>query len=521
MKKINIILTLLAVTLLSACQGLDEKLYSTFDANSFYQTTAQLQTANYQMYAAFSMSGNDGWERNMHFISTPLSMYSLTANNEFASFITFEIDYTNLHLQYVWSVYYNAINQANEIIKYAHNVQTTNSSFIAQHIAEARFIRGYSYYCLTVLFGDVPMRTSPVEEEKDAYVGCTSMEEILEEVVLPDLNFAVENLPYKWGTGATQGRATKKSARLVLAKVYLQMAGAPLKQTDRYEDVINTLLPMMNNRSEYFVGLVPGTDMATLWDGTDKGNNEILLCWGSSRESYGSQMPFFMLPRGDVRFGNIWTLSAQAIYGVSQALYDLYESNDLRRAFIARTHMFKNQNTMQLEERTYGGNQYNITSGRGMGLSKYTDPLSTGNSSSINDKVVYRFAEALLVMAEACNETGRPDLALPYLNEVRKRANATLSQTVDQETLRAEIRQERILELVGEWSDIFDIRRLDEGAYNWANHHYINDYLHGGYAGSRPFDNSPDKYQSKWNLYPIPAREINFNTEISQNNPGW
>ena len=158
---------------------------------------------------------------------------------------------------------------------------------------------------------------------------------------------------------------------------------------------------------------------------------------------------------------------------------------------------------------TYNVNSAYKATGRGIVVRKYVDTKATGNTLGANDKIVYRYAETLLLAAEAYAQSNKIDTALIFLNKIRERVHAlTYTQGVDfsnKEELLNLIYKERNLELNGEFSEIFDIRRLNLVEANFMNHYN---------RGTTVFD-------AKFKLYPIPLKEMTYNTAITENNSGW
>lgn len=123
-----------------------------------------------------------------------------------------------------WTEYYKAIYRCNELI--AHESQITWASEAAQGriMGECRTIRALLYFDLTRLFGDVPLFTEPVNENRPR----TAAAEVYK-VIVEDLNYASKNIPANAyplaNNSATDGRITKFAAEALLARVYLFYSG--------------------------------------------------------------------------------------------------------------------------------------------------------------------------------------------------------------------------------------------------------------------------------------------------------
>ena len=125
------------------------------------------------------------------------------------------------------------------------------------------------------------------------------------------------------------------------------------------------------------------------------------------------------------------------------------------------------------------------------------------------DLIELRYADVLLCLAEAQNEIGNTSAAIQLVNLVRNRANASLYNVGNQDIVRNQIRKERRLELSGEFTTVYDIRR-------WGT-------LNNEIAAMDPLqivDNALNPYSTKLELYPIPQIQLDANPNLKQN-PGW
>ncbi|MEO1450300.1 MAG: RagB/SusD family nutrient uptake outer membrane protein, partial [Bacteroidota bacterium] len=125
---------------------------------------------------------------------------------------------------------------------------------------------------------------------------------------------------------------------------------------------------------------------------------------------------------------------------------------------------------------------------------------------------IMRYADVLLMLAEALNEQGKADEAATYLNQVRERANIDPKTGLNQDDMRQAIIDERVLELTGESHRFFDLVR-------WG---LADDYLGAtSLHGDHPKSLSGGEFQSnKHELLWIPASEISANSNLKQN-PGY
>jgi hypothetical protein len=291
-------------------------------------------------------------------------------------------------------------------------------------------------------------------------------------------------LPAQYGS-ADLGRATKGAAKAFLARTYLYQ-GKFQQAADKAKEVIDMNVYALhdeyikNFQSSYENGMesvfevqfVPGTGG---W-----GNNE------------GNWIPQFTGPPGPY--------VPSGAYGIvvpEASAASIYETNDKRRA----VNIFEAGSV-------YNGIPYDPSwSPTGVSLAKYVvgDPpvTSEGAIDANRNTPVIRYAEVLLIYAEALNETDQTSAAEPYLNEVRERANLTPLTGLTKDQFRDAVMQENRVEFFGEGHRFFDLRRTGK-----ADEYIRVKAGKGNYAEPK-------------NLYaPIPQRDRDLNPVLSQN-PGY
>ena len=130
-----------------------------------------------------------------------------------------------------------------------------------------------------------------------------------------------------------------------------------------------------------------------------------------------------------------------------------------------------------------------------------------------------RYADVLLIYAEAENELGNEAEAVNYLNKVRQRSNATLmSSSPGKNALRSAIIEERAKEFACEADRRWDLIRW--GIYLDAMNAIVTNK--GTPEENHQDDSGNNKQRTERNLlYPIPTKEMVANPNITENNPGW
>jgi hypothetical protein len=397
----------------------------------------------------------------------------------------FTFDPTNPAFAAAWSGHYQTIFRANLAIENLPSVDM-DAALRDRLAAEARFLRALCYFRLVQWFGDVPLLTQPLAA--DAYF--TQERSPVDAVyaqIEADLRAALDALPEKSAYADKDlGRATKGAARGILAKVLMtrQDFAAAAEQClaiiqsgeyallPRYAD---NFLPVGENGSEsvFEIGAVavqsavagPGATPYNMVQGVRGVPN---LGWGFNRPS--------------------------------DDLVAAYEAGDPRRqaTIIYVGEVLPDGSTVVEDNPDILNERYN---------QKAWVPDHPGlQDNGPGNLRLLRYADILLLAAEALNETGASAEALPFLNQVRARARGTNNfilpdvTTTDQDLLRELIRRERRIELAMEQHRWFDLVRWGRAAEVMQ-------------AVGKPF------VAGKHELLPLPQSEIDLSAGKLRQNP--
>lgn len=360
-------------------------------------------------------------------------------------------------------------------------------------IGEAKFLRAHYYFLLVQLFGDVPFTVTTPKLGDNLKPVRTDKMKIYNDIIIPDLKDAIDLLPTREEySGSDIGRASKGAAAGMLAKVYLtlgmyqeSLAMCTLVESlgyalnPNYSDCFGGEAKNKNTTESLFEVQYYGMTKADFWSDDNQ------ACWLST----------YMGPRNSGWVGGGYGWNQPTAEFVSQ-----YETGDLR----------KDQTILYEGCPSFNGKIYKATmSNTGYNVRKFLVPLSVSSDYNTNSAsiIVLRFADVLLMKAEALNELGRTTEAEEPLYTVRKRAGLTAKSNVQgltQDQMRDKIRQERRIELAFEGHRWFDMIRWDGGQY-------ALDFLHSiGKINA----------SSKHLLLPIPQKERDDNSNLKQN-PGY
>ena len=409
--------------------------------------------------------------------------------NFMSNFDTFTQTSTEGQLSDFWAGQYANINYCNQVLDHV-DTMNFDAGLKARYQAEAKFVRAYSYFRLVRAFGGVPLRLHIPAGAKDFNLPRTSKDSVYAQIE-KDLTDAAAVLPQSYGT-TDIGRATKGAALGLHAKVALYQKKWPdvVTYTNQVIGLGYSLFPnyeqlfrIANENSTESVFEIQCTYLP--------GNND------ASNSQY-SQV------QGDVLVPNVgWGFNRP-----TQDLVNEFEAGDPRKD---ATILFPGETTPEGDHIPTGD-----TADAFHYMSLYNQksyvPFAIAvvdNQGSDQNVRVLRFADILLMNAEANNETGNAAAALVSLEKVRARARANSATplttlppvtTTDQGALRTAIYHERRVELAMEFDRFFDVIRQGRGPQVFG----------------------PKGFKANKNeVMPIPQNEIDLSGGLLTQNPGY
>ncbi|MFY9152417.1 MAG: RagB/SusD family nutrient uptake outer membrane protein [Prolixibacteraceae bacterium] len=351
-------------------------------------------------------------------------------------------------------------------------------------MGEAYFLRAHYYFILVRFFGDVPLTLKPVEPGDDLRPLRTPKADVYKQII-SDLNQAITLLPPKEQyTGNDVGRASKGSATGMLAKVYLTL-GDWQKVVDLCDQVKSLGYSLNANYGDNFSSSTENSS-ESLFEIQYVGDAGMGF-W--SNENQASWLSTFTGPRGSDLVAGGWGWNQP-----TQEFINAYEPGDLRKDVTAFY-----DGCPQFDGKDYK-KSWSMT---GYNLRKFLVPLSavpSYDNSPLNFPVL-RYADVLLMKAEALNELGRTTEAAAPLNEVRTRAGLEIVTGLSKDAFREKVLHERRIELAFEGQRWFDLIRINNGQYGI-------DFLKS--IGK-------SNMSSKFLLFPVPQKERDANPNLTQN----
>lgn len=386
----------------------------------------------------------------------------------------------------IWSSHYNTINRANAVLDNVSKIINISDEAKARILGEAHFIRAMMYFNLVRGFGAVPLKmvestdlsgiSSPREPESKVY-----------ELIIQDALEAENSLPESIGDAT--GRASKWTAKMLLAQVYLTL--------ERWQDAATKADEIINSGKYALIGVTEPNDFYKIFATVTNSEYIFSIHHSDSRQSgiptylhqpntppynYSGDGYYAWLPNLNSFIGNSW------------------DQNDLRKSF-------------NLYSKYIGpnGDSVSLPSTSPVLFKKFTSDPSGLNTYS---DPIFRYAEAFLIYAEASvMKDGVPSsLALERLNAIKRRAygydpavtsGVDYPSGLDKDNFRNIVLQERAYEFILEGQRWWDLKRT--GKVKEALLAIGKNFIDARY------------------LWPIAENEINNNSAIGQSNqnPGY
>ncbi len=545
-----LLLTSLMAALLSGCEDdkfLDTKPLNAITAESVFSDPSLARASLLTIYGGIpKVFGRQG--------GIPLDMNTRDAAHSFPwGFVNnlrgnnYNAANADLIIQSFWSGNYTLIRQANTFLEgldaapFSEETKTTLS-------AEARFLRALFYLELYRFYRGVPLITQAQNLSDPQAFGVkrnTADETVT--FIAEEFTRAAADLPAQW-TGNDRGRATKGAALGMKARALLYAASLR-NDADLFRQAAEAAKAVID-LNQY--ALHP--DYANMFFDKSTANREFIFYFNktpSNAATYGSAI------RGSQDWAD-WGLTNAPVSGgawggamPSQNLVDEFELTDGKRPAESSLYNpqepYKNRDPRFYASIYHQGNTFKgvplefYEGGKDFNVNGFTTSgyfIRKGIDESIPDWYAYasapqsyfdpllRYADVLLMYAEAQNELGNPEEARTYVNQVRARPGVNmpaLPAGLSQELMREHIRHERHIELVFEESRFHDVRRWGIAPQVSAGPVYgakITRNSNGSFTFGRQVLETR-VFEEKYNLFPIPQDELNKNTALAPNNPGF
>lgn len=483
--KYNLIaIALLGFSFSSCSDFLEQNPQTDLSENDFYKTADDILSAVNGAYS--SLQEGDIYGNWYVFGEIPSDNTrnqlsgSVTTQNEFDQFY---IDTQNSMIANFWKAAYKVINRTNTILGRIDGIEI-NTELANRYKLECKFIRALMYFNLVRVYGDVPLVLKEISISESYDILREPKENVYNQIIA-DLKEA-QDLPVSYST-AEDGRATQGAAKALLANVYMTL--------HKYAEAETILAEIINSGRYSLLENTPGSlnidgyknVFSPVNHNSKEGIFEIQFLKGGYGE--GSNYANNFAPENSGT--NVVAVGGTGGNNIPEMdIYNAYEEGDLRRDFSMSLGYYDNRKNNEWVESRY--------------VCKFMDVPYQNNDASNNYPVI-RYADVILMYAEALNQNGKTAEACKYLNMTRRRGfgyQTTETSPVDlQITDKAQfalmVEQERRVELAFENHRWFDLIRTGRAVEVMR---------------SKGFSLNETNL-----ICPIPQKQIDVNPKLTQN----
>lgn len=527
--------------LLSSCNELDLAPTNKFTEANYWTST---EKANMVLNMAYSQMYN----ANYFFKTEALSdnIFEGRGSSPEKVISSGQADASNLRFQNEWKDCYGGIKTCHTFLENVDRVENMDETLKARMIAEARFIRAYLFFRLTTWYGDVPLFDHDLSLQESKEIVRTPQTEVLA-FVRSELDAIMDALPTNEEYGDPDlGRISSGAVVAFKARTYLY--------SNDWENVVSTCEKLINSDQYGSYSLYPSYEEIFLPG--NEFNNEVILdvnyvpsvrTWGEYFDlaplSVGARVNQ-MSPTQEL-VDDYLMMNGRPISDSNSGYNenDPYKNRDPRLSGTVVYHGFPwklpdgSLQTIYIRPGSapdesaavdeYKGQGTNSSS-TGYYMRKYYDPTSLVGMESGLNLILIRYADVLLMYAEAKNELGQMNEGIwdMTIKALRERAGFTDTSALaydsskNKSELQSIIRQERRVELALEGLRIFDIRR-------WRTAEVVlNGNPHGAKYGDPSMDNGYIRLDKRsFNserdyLWAVPQSQKDLNPNLGQN-PGY
>lgn len=554
------------LVLLTGCSDfLDKEVKGNAIDETYYDTQYKMQSA---LDAAYDVLQSDAYnDQEWRFgeaMGDNVFGTDEGLSSQMGQLVNFRFNTSNTWILQRWDINFKAIHRVNQVIYNINRVRIstdakTTYDGIRWIYGQAKFLRAYYYFNLVKTFGGVPIR--PEQESVDSLVVPRSTKEQCYAYIEKDLREAAIMLPVVYGSSSELGKVTRGAAVALLMKVLMYEAkpgvnsdkwqqmvelgkymvdGAPMTyaqmlRTNSTEDWDNLRTRLWFKPVEKISG---GKNNTSEYENPTDNLSQISNAYSLSYTNYygsplhnGDKMAYLFqfYNEGEFCKGSIWevvfkesgdgtggdTNEGQGLeffdvgqvkmYSTDQLLDNIFGS-DVRKDF-----------TIHHQGQTFDGEIWQGGEGNYVSLKWYTPKTDKPKYAGDNGKNrrILRYADVVLMYAEALNETGDRVNALANLNKCKAQVNTINSSTKlyvagGYGYIRDQIWQERRMEFAYEWDRYFDLVRQGQAA----------NVLHA-FAAFRANRRGAFFREGINELMPIPQTEIDVSNGVVEQNPGY
>lgn len=539
MKLKNILLLGALLSVMTSCSDyLNQPPKNLLSSDAFYQTPAQAEQGVLGIYSDLRyladyefLNMSEVRSDNMWVEPQP------DGQRDYSDIGTFRATSSLATFEGTWNAWYKLIYDANVAISKIQKTTFTDTKIQEQFLAETHFLRGWAYFELVRLYGNVPMITEPISSSEANSTGQTAGVDVINKVVIPDLEYGL-TMPDKGsivnaqGTAVpAEGRVDKMAANAMLARVYMTLAGYPYNDNSAITKAKSYLNTVLANKSKYWAPTI--TEWRKQWT-PDYANKYSIFAIQYRSGGYGNTAIFNFSPAlpptyttmriyGNsiwvektlrYEFDKVYSNGNKDLRGENWSLLDGYDAEPNYNAYSnTKENVTVDGVTTQVYVNSmfykYMPSQRKLAS---LGMTLDESGLKDYNDWPVNFPVL-RIEDMMLLNSEILISEGNISDALAAVNEIRERAGVDhVSTSVDAATALNYVKRERRIELMGE-----GVRWFDEIRYGtWQKNTTDMFNRYNNPTGTAVTDVADGRY-----LYPIPENQMNIKPGTYTQNTGY
>ena len=483
--KYNLIaIALLGFSFSSCSDFLEQNPQTDLSENDFYKTADDILSAVNGVYS--SLQEGDIYGNWYVFGEIPSDNTrnqlsgSVTTQNEFDQFY---IDTQNSMIANFWKAAYKVINRTNTVLGRIDGIEI-NTELANRYKLECKFIRALMYFNLVRVYGDVPLVLKEISISESYDILREPKENVYNQIIA-DLKEA-QDLPVSYST-AEDGRATQGAAKALLANVYMTL--------HKYAEAETILAEIINSGRYSLLENTPGSlnidGYKNVFSPVNHNSKEGIFEIQFLKSDYGEGSNYANNFAPENSGTNVVAVGGTGGNNIPEMdIYNAYEEGDLRRDFSMSLGYYDNRKNNEWVESRY--------------VCKFMDVPYQNNDASNNYPVI-RYADVILMYAEALNQNGKTAEACKYLNMTRRRGFGYQTtetspvdlQTTDKAQFALMVEQERRVELAFENHRWFDLIRTGRAVEVMR---------------SKGFSLNETNL-----ICPIPQKQIDVNPKLTQN----
>ncbi|MFD2555713.1 RagB/SusD family nutrient uptake outer membrane protein [Sphingobacterium tabacisoli] len=408
--------------LFTSCNFLEIEPKTFVPLENFYETEEQMEQAITAVYDVLGKSHLYRYGQVVLF-ATEADEGFYASSGQVNGPSVYNINPSTADVKTLWSQLYEGIDRANVVLKYIDKPKM-NDEKRAKIKGEALFLRAYFYFMLVQYWQDVPVKLTPSDDFGELAFDrpATPMKDVYT-LITTDMEESEKMVPGITELGYS-GRVNKSAVRAILARVYLHWAGYPLKNTEKYEDVIYWSKMLIDDPvhvlnpsySDVFKNMAQDQ-----YDIAESIFEVEFSSHGAGNIELGLIGSYIGITNNNPTIG-----AAYGFIATQPRLYKLYDEGDLRRDRVIANFSYPSAASTAV---TF--HSASTIYGRKVGKWRRSEETSLPKLAQFTPTnfPIIRYSDVLLMYAEALNNTqpgaDAPQDAIDAVNEVRMRAWAT------------------------------------------------------------------------------------------------